>query len=348
VRAVIYTEAGDSSVLQVVDREVPEPGPGEVRVRIVRSAVNPTDWKSRSTGGRNGPLGPQGQVPHQDGAGVIDSVGPGVDPARTGTRVWIWEGAGSGPQGGTAAQFCVVPADHAVPLPPEASFDLGASLGVPALTAHRCLTINEDGPAQLAPGALAGRTVLVTGGAGAVGHAAIQLARWAGAQVLTTISSDEKARLAQAAGAHHVINYRTQDAAAAVRELVPGGVSTIVEVAASRNADLDVAVIGPHGAVAIYADDGGEPLTIPVRPLMVPNARWQFVLLYTVPEPAKRAAIAAVRDAVAAGALEVGQSTGLPLHHYPLDKTADAQDAVQSGVVGKVLVDVDPHPGPAA
>jgi len=340
MKAAIYTETGDSGVLQVVERAVPEPGPGQVRVRVFRSAVNPTDWKSRSGGGSALPLDASGQVPHQDGAGVIDAAGDGVGPERVGERVWIWEGAASGPNGGTAAEFAVVPAEHAVPLAAEASFDVGASLGVPALTAHRCLTVTEDGPAQLAPGALSGRIVLVTGGAGAVGHAAIQLARWAGATVITTVSGDEKAQLATAAGAHHVINYRTQDAAAAVRELAPDGVNTIVEVAASQNAALDVAVIAMHGSVAIYADDGGEPITIPVRPLMMPNARWQFVLLYTVPPDAKRAAIAAVQEAVAGGALEVGEDAGLPLHHYPLEKVAYAQDAVQGGTVGKVLVDV--------
>lgn len=340
MKAVVYSQAGDSGVLQVVERDVPEPGPGQVRVRIVRSAVNPTDWKSRSGGGSATPMDGADQVPHQDGAGVVDAVGHGVDPGRTGQRVWIWQGAHSGPLGGTAQQFALVPAERAVPLIGSASFDLGASLGVPALTAHRCLTINEGGPSQLGPGALTDRTVLVTGGAGAVGHAAIQLAAWAGARVITTISSDEKAALATAGGAHHVVNYRTQDAAATIRDLAPDGVDTIVEVAAARNAELDVAVIGLHGAVAIYADDGGAPITLPVRPLMMPNARWQFVLLYSEPGPAKRASIAAVQDAVAAGALEVGEHAGLPLHHFSLEQTAQAQDAVQHGAIGKVLIDV--------
>lgn len=234
----------------------------------------------------------------------------------------------------------MVPAEQAVPLAEQASFDLGAALGVPALTAHRCLTINEGGPAQLAPGALAGRTVLVTGGAGAVGHAAIQLATWAGARVISTISSDEKAALARAAGAHHVVNYRTQDAAHLIRDLVPDGVDTIVDVAGAQNAGLDVAVIGRHGAVSVYADDGGAPITLPVRPLMLPNARWQFILLYTEPASSKRAGVAAVQDAVAAGALEVGERAGLPLHHFALADTAAAHDAVENGTVGKVLIDI--------
>src|SRR5205085_6292663 len=177
---------------------------------------------------------------------------------------------------------------HAVSLPPEASFDLGASLGIPALTAHRCLTVGETAPARLAPGALAGRTVLVAGGAGAVGHAAIELARWAGATVVTTVSSPDKARLAQAAGAHHVVNYRESDPAAAIRAAVPDGVDTIVEVAPATNAALDTAVLRPFGVVAVYASGDGD-LVLPVRPLMVLNVRWQFVLVYTVPPEAKTA-----------------------------------------------------------
>jgi NADPH2:quinone reductase len=336
VRAVVYTENGPSDVLALVDRPVAEPGAGQVRVRVFRSGVNPTDWKSRT----GNPVDAAGQVPHQDGAGVVDAVGPGVEESLVGERVWLWQAARSGPASGTAQEYAVLPAAQAVVLPPAASMDVGASLGVPALTAHRCLTVNETGPARLSPGALAGRTVLVTGGAGAVGNAAIQLARWAGAQVITTVSSEEKAALARAAGAQQVVNYRTQDAAAQVRAIAPDGVDTIVEVAAAANADLDVAVIGMHGAVAVYADDGGRPVSVPVRPLMLPNARWQYVLLYTEPEASKRAGVAAVTAAVADGALRVGVDAGLPLHHYPLERTAAAQDAVEGGVVGKVLVDV--------
>ncbi len=339
MKAIQYSQTGDSSVLRLVDREVPEPGPGQVRVRVVRSAVNPTDWKSRS--GQTSSAGPgSGQVPNQDGSGVIDAVGDEVDAGRQGERVWIWEGARSGPLGGTAQEFAVVPAGNAVPLDDRASFDLGASLGVPARTAHRCLTVNEGGPSQLSPGALYGRTVLVAGGAGAVGHAAIQLARWAGARVISTISGEDKAKLALAAGAHHVVNYRAQDAAGTIRSLAPDGVDTIVEVAAARNAGLDVAVIGANGAVAVYADDDGQPVSLPVRPLMGPNARWQFVLLYSMPPAAQAAGIAAVQDAVAGGALDVGEQTGLLLRHFRLAETAAAQDAVQNGAVGKVLIDV--------
>jgi NADPH:quinone reductase len=230
-----------------------------------------------------------------------------------------------------------------VALPPEAPFDLGASLGIPALTAHRCLTVGEGAPARLAPGVLAGRAVLVAGGAGAVGHAAIELARWAGAAVIATVSGPEKARLAAAAGAHHVVNYREGDPAAGIRALAPDGVDTIVEVAPATNAALDVAVLGPLGVVAAYASSD-EDLVLPVRPLMVLNARWQFVLVYTVPPAAKAAAVDAVSAAVADGALQVGDEAGLPLHRFPLERTGDAHAAVESGAVGKVLIDVATGP----
>jgi NADPH2:quinone reductase len=333
VRAVIYETAGDPDVLRVVERPVPEPGPGEVRVAVRVSGVNPTDWKSR----RRDP-GFDEQVPNQDGAGVIDAVGPGVDPARTGQRVWIWEAAWQRP-GGTAAEYVVLPARQAVALPDDAPFDLGASLGIPALTAHRCLTVAEAGPRRLAPGALSGRTVLVAGGAGAVGNAAIQLAVWSGAQVVTTVSSPEKAELARAAGAHHVVNYRTEAAAEAIRSVVPGGVDIVVEVAPATNAALDGAVLAAGGVVAMYASESAEPV-LPLRQVFALNARWQGVLVYTVPDQAKEYAVADVAAAVADRALRVGVEAGLPLHHFPLERTADAHAAVENNAVGKVLITV--------
>jgi NADPH2:quinone reductase len=335
VRAIVYTENGGPEVLELVDRPVPEPAPGEVRVRVAVSGVNPTDWKSRSAT----PPPDGGQVPHHDGAGVVDAVGNGVDPVLVGERVWLWEAAYRRP-GGTAATYTTVPARQAVLLPAGAAFELGASLGVPFLTAHRCLTVGEAMPDRLDPGALTGRTVLVQGGAGAVGNAAIQLGRWADATVIATVSSPAKAQLAAAAGASHVIDYRTQDVATEVRKIAPDGVDAIVEVSAA-NTPTDIAVIGMHGCVAVYADSGGGELTLPVRALMVPNARWQFVLLYTEPAAAKAAAVEDVNAAVVDGAVRIGPDAGLPLHRYPLAETALAHAAVQDGVVGKVLVDVD-------
>jgi NADPH2:quinone reductase len=181
--------------------------------------------------------------------------------------------------------------------------------------------------------------VLVAGGAGAVGHAAIELARWAGATVIATVSGPDKARLTAAAGAHDVVNYREGDPAAGIRTLAPDGVDIIVDVAPATNAALDVAVLGPSGVVAAYAS-GDEDLVLPVRPLMTLNARWQFVLVYTVPPAPKVAAVEAVSAAIADGALRVGEEAGLPLHRFPLERTADAHAAVESGAVGKVLIDV--------
>jgi len=339
MRAITYTATGDPDVLTLVDKEPSRPGPGEVQVRVHRSGVNPTDWKNRRGTEPGAPVEPA-QVPNQDGAGVIEVVGAEVDPGRVGERVWLWEAAHGSPDAGTAQELTSVPADHAVALPNGVSFDLAAALPIPFMTAHRCLTVTEGGPDHLAPGALSGRVVLVSGGAGAVGNAAIQLARWAGATVLTTVSAPEKAALAEAAGAQHVVNYREQDVVAAVREVAPDGVDTVVEVAAAANADIDVAVLAQHGSVAVYADDDKAPLTVPVRPLMLPNVRYQFVLVYSAPSGWKARAVRDLTEALGAGAIRAGEEAGLPLHHYPLERTADAHAAVEDGAVGKVLIDV--------
>jgi len=234
----------------------------------------------------------------------------------------------------------VLPDHHAVALPDEASFELGASLGIPALTAHRCLTTWDGSDGRLGPGRLAGRTVLVAGGAGAVGNAAIQLARWAGAVVLTTVSGPEKAHLARAAGANTVVNYRAEDVVAAVRQTVPDGVDLVVEVAPIANAAINHALLAVGGTVATYATEETPDLTLPVWPLMAGNVRYQFVLVYTVPATAKAQAVADVSAAVAAGAFKVGHDAGLPLHHFPLGETAQAHGAVAGGAVGKVLITV--------
>ena len=339
MRAIAYRQTGGPDVLQLVRRPRPEPGPGEVRVRVSVSGVNPTDWKVRQGSRAGAPTAFPEQVPNQDGAGVLDSVGDGGS-LRAGQRVWVWEAAWRR-AGGTAAEYVVLPERQVVPLPDGASFDLGASLGIPALTAHRCLTVSDGGPDRLYPGALDGRTVLVAGGAGAVGHAAIQLARWAGATVITTVSSLDKAELVRRAGAHHVVNYHDEDAAATIRRIATDGVNIVVEVAPTANATLDAAVTAVNAVVAIYANNGGDEMALTVRENMGPNTRYQFVLVYTVPETPKNHALQDVSAAVADGALPVGPKAGLPLHRYPLERTADAHAAVQAGVVGKVLIDLD-------
>jgi NADPH:quinone reductase len=338
MRAVVYEKTGESSVLQLVDRDPEEPTWGTVRVRLAVAGVNPTDWKARS--GATGPaeLPWDEVVPGQDGAGVVDAVGNGVTGVHEGERVWVYLAQHERPTG-TAQEYVVVPAEQVVPLG-DAPYDVGASLGVPAMTAHRALTVHEDGPRRLSPGALEGQVVLVSGGAGAVGHAAVQLAAWAGATVITTVSSDEKAALATAAGAHHVVHYRNGDAAAEIKPLAPDGVDLVVEVAIIANVELVSRVLRPRGVVSVYANTGGTEVTLPVRPLMALNARLQFILLYTVGDDALKAAAEDVTAAVADGALGVGEEYGLPLLRFSLEQTAAAHDAVENGAVGKVLIDV--------
>jgi len=338
MRAVVYSQTGGPEVLRLIDRPLPEPGPGEVRVRMAVSGVNPTDWKARRGSLAGEPVDPA-VVPNQDGAGTVDAVGEGVDPSRVGERVWLWEAAWQRVDG-TAQEFVTLPERQAVRLAAGASFDVGASLGIPALTAQICLTASDAGPRRLAPNALSDQSVLVAGGAGAVGHAAIQLARWAGARVITTVSGDEKEMLARSAGAEHTVNYRAPGAAEDIRGIAPDGIDMIVEVAPAANAALDAAVLAPNGTVAAYATDGGSEVGLLVRDLMGRNIRYRFVLVYTVPPAVKEAAIADVTAAAADGVLEVGTDAGLPLHRFPLEQAAAAHGAVEGGAVGKVLIDV--------
>jgi NADPH2:quinone reductase len=324
MRAAVFRSTGPSAeVLRIEEVPTPEPGPGEVRVRIAVSGVNPTDWKSRS-GATPLPRNEDFQVPNQDGAGVIDKVGDGVDASRVGERVWLYLAAWRNAYG-TAAEYSVVPQERAVRLPDGVALDLGANLGVPAMTAHRCL--HADGPVD-------GGTVLVHGGAGAVGHFAIELARAAGATVISTVSSPAKAELATAAGAHHVVDYRADDAVARIRALAPDGVDRIVEVNLASNLDLDLAVAAPNASIVAYAADARKP-ALTVRDLMVRNLVLRFMMLYTVPEGALRQAATDITAALAAGEL-----TPLPAHRFTLDETAAAHDAVEAGAVGKVLIDV--------
>src|SRR4051794_8145171 len=311
--AATYSQTGGSEVLEVREVETPSPGPGEVRVKLEVAGVNPTDWKSRA--GTTGAVNFDFQVPGQDGAGVIDAVGEGVARTWMGERVWVYFAAWQR-QWGTAAQYTVVPLGLAVPLG-DASFELGASLGIPALTAYHGLF--ADGPIE-------GRRVLVAGGAGAVGHAAIELAKWGGAEVVTTVSSPEKASLASAADV--IVNYREDGAAERI-----GKVDRIVELALAANLELDLSVANPHAAIVTYAADTASA-EVPIRRLMTPNLPLRFVLLYTIPDEALEAAVAGVSKAVGAGAL-----TTLPLHRFPLADTAAAHDAVEGGAVGKVVID---------
>jgi NADPH2:quinone reductase len=323
MKAALYDCHGAArEVLRVEDVARPEPGPGEVRVKVEFSGINPTDWKSRS-GATPRPIDGF-QIPHHDGAGVIDAVGEGVDPARIGQRVWLWMAA-AGRRWGTAAEWAVVPERMAAPLPQGVTAELGASLGVPAVTAHRCLF--ADGP-------IAGKTVLVAGGAGAVGHFAIELAKHAGARVITTVSGPQKAELAAKAGADLVVNYREPDAADRIGSFAgAGGVDHVVELALGANLQLDLAVVArPDARIVCYAAEATDP-AMPVRACMNANVMVRFVLLYGVPHEALERAAKDITAALADGAL-----TELPTTRFRLDEIAAAHDAVEAGAVGKVLV----------
>jgi NADPH:quinone reductase len=318
--AALYRQTGPAAdVLEVEEVERPQPGPGEVLVRVRASGINPTDWKARA-GMTPRPVDGF-QVPHMDGAGIIEGVGPGGGTGGGGGRGWVWF-ASAGRRWGTAAEWTVVPARQAVPLPDGASFDLGASLGVPAMTAHYCLF--ADGP-------VTGQTVLVAGGAGAVGHFAIELAKRAGARVITTVSSAEKAALAEKAGADLVVNYRSADAAEKIRAFAPA-VDRVIEVALGANLALDLAVARAGTIVVTYAAEATNP-ELPVRACMSANVVLRFVLVYGVAAAAMDQAAVDITAALAAGDL-----SGLPVKKFPLADVAAAQDAVEAGVVGKVIV----------
>src|SRR4051812_30493867 len=293
MRAARYTRTGPAAeVIEITEIDTPEPGPGEVRVEIAFSGVNPTDWKSRS----RGDVAFDFQVPNQDGSGTIEAVGDGVDPARVGERGWIyfaeWER-----EWGTAGEYSVVPADCAVALPDNASFEIGASIGIPAMTAHRCLF--ADGPVE-------GTTVLVAGGAGAVGRAAIEIARWAGAaRIVATVSSDEKAAIAREAGADETVNYKADNALDQARDL---RADRIVELSLGHNLELDLAAAGPNCSIVSYANEGDNP-QIEVRSLMGPNINLRFMLVYTMPREAIDHSVADITKALGDGAL-----TEPPLH----------------------------------
>jgi NADPH2:quinone reductase len=339
MKAVVHDQHGPAeAVLRLVDRDIAEPAAGEVRVRVVVSGVNPTDWKARTGLYSSDPTAES--VPNQDGAGVVDAVGPEVDGIAVGDRVWLSLAAYERPRSGTAQEYTVVPANRVFPLPDGADFDLGASIGIPAITAYRALTVAEDGPRRLAPGALDGKVVLVAGGAGAVGHAAVQLASWAGATVIATVSSEAKAAYPTAAGAQYVVNYRDADVADQIRSHAPDGVDIVVEVAAGANNALDLAVLRSRGTIAIYANNGDQPFEVDVRANMGLNSRYQFVLLYSMGWHLITAAAEDINAAIAADALPVGEAAGLPLHHFPIDQTAEAHRAVESGTTGKVLITI--------
>jgi NADPH2:quinone reductase len=329
MRAVYYERKGPASkVLVLGSVPDPEPAPGEVRVKVGFSGINPTDTKLRGGWDGNMEMPFPRVIPHQDGAGVIDKVGAGVPQARKGERVWIYE-AQRGRGFGTAAEYVAVPAENAVALPDGASFETGACVGIAGMTAHRCLF--QDGGIQ-------GRTVLVAGGGGAVGHAAIQLAKWGGARVVTTVSRPEQAEIAREAGADLVVDRKTGDVAARIKEFTRGaGVDRVVEVAFEANLDLNRAVLKANGVISTYSSGAPDSAPrLPFSPIMRQGVTVHFILVYVMP---REAHWAAARDLNAA--LEAGRYHPHVARVFKLDQAAEAHDAQESGsTVGKILLGV--------
>jgi NADPH2:quinone reductase len=326
MKAGWYEKYGPAKeVIQIGELDTPEAGPGEVRVRLYASGVNPSDVKARL--GSRGPWKYPQIVPHSDGAGVIDQIGPGVDPGRVGERVWVYNGQWQRPLG-TAAQHIALPASQAIHLPDSTSFAEGACLGIPAMTAHRCLF--SDGP-------IGGQTVLVTGGAGAVGHYAVQLAKWAGATVITTVSTTEKADRAREGGADHVINYRIEDVVAQIEDITQGaGIDRIVEVDFGSNLPVTRAVLKDNGTIAAYASMGAPEPVLPYYPLMFLNANIRLVFVYTMPAEAKRQACQDILQAIDDEKLKHPIAA-----RFSLDQLVEAHEMVEQGThIGNVVVDI--------
>lgn len=320
MRAAWYEKNGPAAdVMQVGELPDPQPAAGEVRVRLRASAVNPSDVKARA-GSR--PIRWPKLIPNSDGAGVIDAVAAGVN-RRVGERVWVFNGQWDRAFG-TSAQYIALPAVLAVPLPDHVSFEQGACLGIPAMTAHRALF--ADGPIR-------GKTVLVTGGAGVVGHYAIQLAKWGGARVVTTVSTEAKAAHARAAGADIVINYRSEDVAARIKAEV-GGVDRIVEVDFGKNLPVSAHVLNADGVIACYASTSIARPQYPYPELLWRNPLVRQVFVYTMPDAAKAQAHADI-----ARWLQNTQPLFAISAHYALDEIIAAHHAVESGnKIGHVIV----------
>ncbi|MFH9552974.1 NADPH:quinone reductase [Streptomyces sp. NPDC017435] len=319
-----YDQQGPAAeVLQYGELPDPTPAPGEVRVRVTVSGANPGDTKKRR-GWTGSAMSCPRVIPHSDAAGIIDAVGEGVDAPRVGQRVWVY-GAQSYRPFGTAAQCTVVPGDLAVPLPDHLSDDLGASLGIPGITAHR--TVFADGPVD-------GRLVLVNGVLGGVGSLAAQLARWGGATVIGTVRRGADLDRIDPAVVAHAVALDCGDPAAAIRAHAPGGVDRIVEVALSDNADLDDAVAANGAVIAAYAtrEDRTE---IPFWTLLFNNVTLRLLGSDDFPDQARRQAARDLTAAAAVGALTVDVGD-----RFPLADIARAHDRIDAGGRGRVLIDV--------
>jgi NADPH2:quinone reductase len=324
VRAATFTHTGSArDVLHVGEIPAPEPGPGEVRVRLATCGVNPSDVKRRGAKPHGKPAEYPLVIPHSDGAGTIDAVGPGIAKERIGERVWTWN-AQYKRAFGTAAEACVLPSAQAVRLPEGVDDAAGACLGIPALTAYHAVMLD---------GSVRGQTLLVQGGAGAVGFYAIQFAKLDGATVIATVSSEEKAKKARRAGADHVIDYRTEDRKTRVADITGGiGVDRIIEVDLQANAMTYPDLLRDHGTAVVYGS-GAPPIAIPA---FVPTSTTlRFILVYTLTQPQRERATAALT-----ALLEKGQLQHAIGPHFPLDRIAEAHEVVEAGSLDNVIVDV--------
>lgn len=328
MRAAFYERPGAAhDVLQIDEIPTPVPGPGEVRVRVQWSGVNPSDVKSRA-GARTKDLPFPRIVPHSDGAGVIDQVGADVPSTRIGERVWVWNAAWMRPFG-TAAQYVVLPSEQAVPLPRNTDLAAGACLGIPALTAYHAVTVD---------GGVAGKNVLVAGGAGAVGHYAIQLAKLREArQVIATVSGPEKASLARAAGADLVLNYRTEDLPSAVQKATQGqGVDRIVEVDFAANVNLDIALLRPDGEVIVYGS-GAPEIPVSFSAAIRKGVHLYFFIVYNLNREIRQHAIADLTTLLEENRLQHNIALRMPLAQI-----ADAHEMVERGqVIGNLVLDTE-------
>ena len=330
MKAVFNTARGtarDTLALKEVD--LPSPGAGEVLVAMRASGVNPSDVKLRS--GAQGPMIADQVLVHNDGAGVIEAVGEGVGPARVGQRVWMYninrsaDGLGQGPLG-TAAQYAIIPAHLAVELPEEASFEAGACLGVPAMTAHRAL---------MWAGPVAGRTVLVTGGAGAVGHSAIQIAKAKGARVIATVSNDIKAEIAREAGADEVLNYKATPLLDQLLDLVGnGGIDHVVDVDIAAHMEIYPQILKSNGSVGAYASASNLTPALPFYPLAFRNIQLQPVFVYSMSDAAKAEAIKDINALLTSGQLSPRID-----RRFALEDIAGAHETVEEGsLLGNAVV----------
>ena len=332
MKAAFYEKKGlATDVLLIGDIPTPEPGFGEVKVKVFVSAINPSDTKTREGWGGNTEMPYPCIIPHNDGAGRIESVGVGVPQERIGERVWIFEAQLNGRAFGTAAEYVVIPSENAVRLPDNASFDDGASLGVPGMTAHRLL---------FADGAIHGKRILVQGGAGSVGHLAVQLAHWAGAQVIATVSSDSQAEIAKACGASLVLNYKTDDVAREICNFTgkENSIDRIVEVAFVKNLDLDARVLAPNGIISTYAidEDPSHPPAVNLQQLVPKDVTVHFTLVYSMPKAAHEAAALDLNAAIEVGALKPRIAK-----RFALDEIIKAHELLGTGGAGgKVLIDI--------